>query len=53
LLEEVEEFHVAVLLPGHGSESQAGSGSPALLTASSRFWSPRPSGKRASAPGIS
>jgi hypothetical protein len=35
LLEEVEEFHVAVLLSGHRSESQAGNGSPAPLTASS------------------
>src|SRR5262249_15656075 len=53
LLEKVEEFAGAVMLPGHPSESQAGNGSPTLLIASSRFWSPRPSGKRASAPGIS
>jgi hypothetical protein len=35
LLEEVEEFLGVVLLRGHRSESQAGSGSPAPLTVSS------------------
>jgi hypothetical protein len=37
LLEEVEEFLAAVLLPGQDSESQAGSGSPSSLTVSNKL----------------
>jgi hypothetical protein len=36
LLKEVEEFLAAALPPGHGSESQAGSGSPTPLTVSDK-----------------